>query len=98
MLPSEESLHDKGEQARFIHNLPLKMFVFDRKKTLIALTSVPGATGSDFTMIVIEDTDFAAACCILFDHFWEKAMTREEMIEELGDNEDEKQAFLQRGR
>ncbi|MEJ2005306.1 MAG: hypothetical protein P8X57_10160 [Cyclobacteriaceae bacterium] len=67
-----------GEEARLTTDLPFKMFVFDGKKTLIALRSLPGATGSDFSMIAVNDADFAKAFCILFDDFWEKAYTIDE--------------------
>ncbi len=70
-----EKLGSEGEETRLIDELPLKMFVFDRKKTLIALPSIPGASGADFSMIAVQDPAFANAFSILFDVFWAQAKT-----------------------
>lgn len=78
----QEMLDDAGEDARFIDDLPIKMFVFDRKTSLLALPSVPGLTGSDFTMIVIEDDNFAQTCRILFDIFWAQGVSGDEWMKQ----------------
>ncbi len=81
----ERDLHElgsRGEEARLIDELPLKMFVFDRSKTLIALPSIPGASGTDFSMIAVQDPAFANAFVILFDVFWEKAKTPQQWFDE----------------
>ena len=76
---SSIELSRQGIDIRYINNLPIKMNVFDRHKTLIALASVPGATGSDFTMLEIVDPGFAKSCMILFETFWKMAIPTENM-------------------
>ncbi len=81
-LENLEKLGSEGEESRIIDDLPIKMFVFDRKKTLIAVPSIPGTTGEDFSMIVIDDASFATTFGILFELFWEKATPSDEWLKE----------------
>ena len=67
-----------GEDFRIIKELPLKMFVFDARVSLLALPSVPGLSGSDFTMVVIADIGLATACKLLFETVWRQAKAIEE--------------------
>ena len=66
-------LESAGEHVRLTENLPMKMFIFDRQQVLIALPSVPGLTGSDFTMLAVEDQGFTEACVVLFETFWSQS-------------------------
>lgn len=68
-------LEQAGEQVRITDTLPIKMFVFDRKTVLIALPSVPGLTGADFTMLAVQDDGFTSACHVLFETYWERGRT-----------------------
>lgn len=68
-----KELESAGEHVRLTDDLPMKMFIFDRRRVLIALPSVPGLTGSDFTMIAVEDQGFTAACVVLFETFWNRS-------------------------
>ncbi len=63
-------LTESGEQARVIGQLPMKMFVFDRKIVLFWLQFMPDLSGEDFTMIAVEDEGFAEACAAMFEHYW----------------------------
>ncbi len=64
-----------GEISRVAENLPVKMYIFDSKKVLLALPTVPGQSVSDFTMIIIEDPGFAANSLISFETIWEKSLS-----------------------
>jgi len=68
-------LEHEGEQVRLTADLPMKMFVFDRETVLIALPSVPGLTGTDFTMLSVADPGFTRASVVLFETCWDRAMT-----------------------
>jgi hypothetical protein len=68
-------LEREGEQVRLTSDLPIKMFIFDHETVLIALPSVPGLTGTDFTMLAVSDPGFMRACAVLFETCWERAAT-----------------------
>lgn|GEM_PF-773860 len=67
-----------SNEFRIVHELPIKMFVFDGCTSLIALPSIPGLSGTDFTMIVIQDVGMADACRLLFETKWQQGKTLEE--------------------
>lgn len=75
-----EKCMKKGERARVIANIPVKMFVFDQRYVLMALESAKLA-GYPFTMIVIEHPGLAQGATMLFNYLWEMA---EEVEEHLG--------------
>ena len=81
-----DELLKAGEIVRLTDELPMKMFVFDREKVLIALPSVPDLTGSDFTMILIEDPGFTKASVSLFELYWDRALPPEEWVKNNGRN------------
>lgn len=66
-------LESAGEEVRLSEDLPMKMFLFDRRHALIALPSVPDLAGSEFTMLAVEDAGFIRACVDLFEAHWERA-------------------------
>jgi HTH-type transcriptional regulator, sugar sensing transcriptional regulator len=68
-------LERAGEQVRLTADLPMKMFIFDQETVLIALPSVPGLTGADFTMLAVSDPGFTRANVVLFETCWEGART-----------------------
>lgn len=68
-------LEREGEQVRLTADLPIKMFIFDQETVLIALPSVPGLTGTDFTMLAVSDPGFTRACAVLFETCWSGAST-----------------------
>jgi HTH-type transcriptional regulator, sugar sensing transcriptional regulator len=70
-----------GEICRVAENLPVKMYIFDSKKVLLALPTVPGQSVSDFTMIIIEDPGFAANSLVSFEAIWEKSLSYSEWSE-----------------
>jgi len=76
---SSLDLSKQGIEIRYTNWLPIKMNVFDRQNTLIALASVPGITGTDFTMLEIQDPGFAESYMILFETFWQLAKTTEDV-------------------
>ena len=72
-----------GQQAKVSNDLPMKLFIFDSKKVMFALPSIPGFALGDFTMVVIEDPLFTNSCKILFDTLW-SASKRPEVWEGSG--------------
>ncbi len=68
-------LEKAGEEVRLSDDLPMKMFLFDRKHALIALPSVPDLAGAEFTMLAVEDAGFIRACIDLFETHWGAAGT-----------------------
>jgi len=68
-----KELEKSGEEARLTADLPMKMLVFDRRSVMVALPSVPGISGSDFSCLVVEDPCFTAGCRDLFETYWERA-------------------------
>lgn len=66
-------LEGAGERVRLAEDLPMKMFLFDRETALIALPSVPDLTGTDFTMLAVEDPGFMRACVDLFETHWDRS-------------------------
>ncbi len=68
--------------VRFKSSLPAKMFVFDHKKVLLAIPSIPGEKVSDFTMMVLEDESNATVYSELFDKYWNDAMQYEEWLQQ----------------
>jgi sugar-specific transcriptional regulator TrmB len=68
-------LEGEGEQVRLTGDLPMKMFIFDQETVLIALPSVPGLTGTDFTMLAVADPGFTRANVVLFETCWDRATT-----------------------
>lgn len=68
-------LESEGEEVRLTVDLPMKMFIFDQEQVLIALPSVPGLTGTDFTMLAVSDPGFTRASVLLFEACWERAAT-----------------------
>jgi HTH-type transcriptional regulator, sugar sensing transcriptional regulator len=75
---SLERTSKSGEICRVTEDLPVKMYIFDRKKVLLALPTVPGQSISDFTMIIIEDPGFAANSLVSFEAIWEKSLSYED--------------------
>ncbi|HDI82417.1 MAG TPA: TrmB family transcriptional regulator [candidate division WOR-3 bacterium] len=61
-----------GEKARVIEELPIKMYVFDRRYVLMALDDVKSSNKS-LTMIVIEHPGLAKMAAMLFDYLWDQA-------------------------
>lgn len=72
-LPHIERCIAAGEQVRFIKKLPVKMYIFDRKFVLMAMSNGESAT-SPLTMLVVDHPALASASKILFDHMWENAL------------------------
>ena len=69
-----DELRTAGEKVRFTDQLPMKMFLFDRRRVLLALQSVSGLTGADFSMLSIADAGLVRACVDLFEMHWERAV------------------------
>ena len=63
---------ERGENARVIKRLPMKMAIFDMKIVLLAMKD-PVSTGTTFTTQVVKHTDLAEGLTILFNHIWEQA-------------------------
>ncbi len=74
-------LEQAGEEVRLADDLPMKMFLFDRKHALIALPSVPDLAGAEFTMLAVEDAGFIRACTDLFETHWDRARTAADYLD-----------------
>ncbi|MGB3478676.1 MAG: helix-turn-helix domain-containing protein [bacterium] len=61
-----------GEKARVIDNVPVKMYIFDEKYIIVALTDV-NRDASQLTMYSIEHPSLAQAGKMLFNHLWKHA-------------------------
>ena len=66
-----------GEEARVIKELPIKLAIFDKKITILALND-PVSLKPSITTIVINHPSFAKALKYVFESIWEKAMPFEE--------------------
>jgi HTH-type transcriptional regulator, sugar sensing transcriptional regulator len=71
----------QNESAKVTDHLPCKMFVFDRKKVLLAIPAAPGQTTTDFTMIIIQDPGLTQAFIDLFEFYWQESLTYPEWLE-----------------
>ena len=71
------------EENRIIDYLPIKMYVYDRKKTLISLNSIPDEYGVEMSMVIVHDVNFAEACAFMFEAYWKMATPFEEWQEKL---------------
>jgi sugar-specific transcriptional regulator TrmB len=63
----------KGERARLIDNVPAKMYIFDQRYIIVALTDVNPAA-APLTMYTIDHPPLAQAGKIFFNYLWEKAL------------------------
>lgn len=63
---------ERGEKARVISHLPMKMAIFDEKIVMLPLKD-PVSIGTSFTAQIIEHTDLAKSLKMLFEHVWEQA-------------------------
>lgn len=70
---------ERGHQARVVHELPVKMLVFDGKAVMFALDS-PDPNSDELTMIAIEHRSIATACRILFNILWESGEQLDETL------------------
>lgn len=62
----------RGEQARIIKELPMKMAVFDERKVIIALED-PITGKLSLTTLIIEHRSLAKSLKVLFNYFMDKA-------------------------
>ena len=65
--------HKAGEKSMISSNLPLKMFIFDRKALLIADAS-PISLTNELRMVLIKQQTIVNAFIALFDFFWQQSM------------------------
>ena len=63
-------LVELGEEARYAHNLPMKMIVWDRRIALVPL-SIENQEGP---ALLVRGSSLLDALCALFDIMWERSM------------------------
>lgn len=68
-----------GEDFKIIEHLPMKMYIFDRKRVMLALPAIPGQSEADFTMLIVEEPGFTESCIVLYETYWARASTLEEV-------------------
>jgi HTH-type transcriptional regulator, sugar sensing transcriptional regulator len=73
----------RGEQARFVDELPLKLVIVDEKTVLFGLEA-PLAGRTDLTIMVIENPQLARTLKFAFEALWNKGETFEAACERLG--------------
>ena len=67
----EENEYD---ETRVVDFLPGKMFIFDRKITMININSISREDKIGFNQIIIHDASFAAICAEVFELYWSKSL------------------------
>jgi len=73
----------RGEQARFVDELPLKLVIVDEITVLFALEA-PLAGRTELTIMVIENPQLAKTLKFAFEAVWSKGETFEEACERMG--------------
>ena len=81
LLSSVKKSLKRGQQARVVKKLPIKMLVFDHEQVMFALEQ-PVPVQNELTMIYIEHKRLAEACSILFYHLWDQGQD----INEIGED------------
>jgi sugar-specific transcriptional regulator TrmB len=72
-IDTVQKVHDGGIQVRIMENLPLKMFVFDRREVLFAKEELITMSG-ELLMSSIKHPTIAEAFGSLFDFFWHQGL------------------------
>ena len=72
------------DDFRIIDYVPIKMFIFDKKITLLDIKSVTNDFGGEMSQLVIHDAAYAESCYDLFSLYWEKACPLKEWFEKHG--------------
>ena len=70
-------LISKGEDARLVNELPMKLVIFDEKLTMLSLND-PLALKPSITTIIINHPSFAKAQKYVFESIWKEAIPFEE--------------------
>ena len=65
---------EAGEQARFVHSLPLKLVIIDEAIVMFGMED-PVAGSSDLTMVVVEHQSLAKVLKTAFEAIWDTGLT-----------------------
>jgi len=79
LYPSIQRSIEEGEIARIAEYLPLKMYISDGKKVMMALPMFDGSKDSDFTMVILEDAGVCDSYAMLFETIWATALTLQDV-------------------
>ena len=79
LIAGIEAFRDAGEQPRVIKELPMKLLICDEMITMLALNDRVSLKPS-ITTIIVDHPSYARAQKEVFNAYWEKAMTVEELI------------------
>jgi len=79
LIAGIKAFRDVGEQSRVIKELPMKLLICDEMITMLALNDRVSLKPS-ITTIIVDHPSYARAQKEVFNAYWEKAMTVEELI------------------
>jgi len=77
---SMKDMKGSGEEVRIVDSLPMKMLIFDSASVMFPLRKSIGEQNT-IVSVWIEHTELASACKILFETFWDKGKTIDEVQE-----------------
>jgi HTH-type transcriptional regulator, sugar sensing transcriptional regulator len=75
---SMKDMKGSGEEVRIVESLPMKMLIFDSESVMFPLRKGIGEQNT-IVSVWIEHTELASACKILFETFWDKGKTIDEI-------------------
>jgi HTH-type transcriptional regulator, sugar sensing transcriptional regulator len=81
---SMKEMKGSGEEVRIVDSLPMKMLIFDSESVMFPLRKGVGEHNT-IVSVWIEHTELASACKILFETFWDKGKTIDE-VQDLVEN------------
>ena len=81
LYPSILRSIEEGEEARIAAYLPLKMYISDGRRVMLALPAFGGKVDAEFTMVILEDSGVCESYRMLFETLWESSqrIDREEV-------------------
>lgn len=86
LIPHIKRSVEKGEEARMLKSIPIKLHIFDERFVMMALKNSE-SSDSKLTMISIEHPDLAKAHKMLFEFMWEQAIPFSVYLESIKDSE-----------
>ena len=82
LYESLKEIKGSGEEVRIVDSLPIKMLIFDSESVMFPLRKGTNEQSS-IVSVWIEHTELASACKILFETFWDKGKTLDEIQEKI---------------
>ena len=70
---------EEGSEVRYSTYIPAKMIVIDRKKAMIGIPAIQGATDVEFTTVKSDSQGIAEICMMAFETIWSTAKKSEDI-------------------